>query len=108
MALKADQPIRWWKRIGTIGVGYSVKKLESNFFDEVIYGTVIGYLTIKLGGVLGSVATFFVMAPLSALTCFWYIRIYDRTGKDWFGFEAAKRLHDELESGGYGNASFTA
>jgi hypothetical protein len=101
MALKsANQPIRWWKRIGIIGIGLSAKQVEALLFDELLYGTVVSYITTKLGWVWGPLASFAVLGTFSAIMCLWYMRLYDRAGKDWFGFEAAKELRDGLETGG--------
>ena len=95
MALtSANQPIRWLQRIGTTGFWHVAKWLESKFFDEFVYGAVNIWAIAKFGVELGASLTFFIMAPISAVICLFYLRLYDRAKKDLFSFESIKEIRD--------------
>lgn len=84
-----------------IAVGHTAKKIEEHIVDWLIYGVVITYFTIAFGPLYGSLATFAVMTPFTAILCLVYIRLYDWAGKDWLGFEALKELREEQAHGGF-------
>ena len=90
---------RWFlhhkERIGIVAIGLTAKRIEEGIFDWLLYGFVVATCTTILGPLWGSLAGFAVMAPLSALVCFSYIRFYDWAKKDWLGFETLKELRDE-------------
>ena len=95
MALEsANRPIRWLQRIGTTGFWHVAKWLESQFFDEFVYGTVNIWAIAKFGVELGASMTFFILAPISAAICLFYLYLYDRTKKDLFSFESVKEIRD--------------
>lgn len=100
MVLKTDRTIRWKERIGIMAVGHTAKTVEVFLFDTLLYGSVVTYLTTMFGWMWGSFTSFAVMAPLSALECFCTIRLYDWAKRDWFGFEATKKVRDELSKDG--------
>lgn len=85
------------KRIGIIAVGHSAKQIEEILFDWLLYGSVAAWATVTWGVYWGSVVTFAIMMPLSAIMCMLYIRLYDWSKKDWFGFELMKEWRDETK-----------
>jgi hypothetical protein len=87
--------IRHKQRIGTIAVGHAAKRVEEYLFDWLIYAFVVYQCTSLWGTYWGSIAAFFIMAPLSALVCWLYLLFYDWAKKDWFGFELLKELREE-------------
>lgn len=95
----------WFRRhrhkIGLIAIGHTAKKIEEHVVDWLIYGVVITYFSLKFGPLYGSILTFGVMTPLTAVLCLAYIRLYDWAGKDWLGFEALKELREEQSGGGF-------
>ncbi len=84
------------EQIGTIALGHTVKQGESIFFDQFVYGAVSAYAVHRFGTVYGSLVVFATMAPLSALFCYGYLRLYDWLKKDWFGFEAVKSIQHQF------------
>jgi len=92
MALKANQPIRWKERIGTIAIGRTVKQIEEFVFDFTLYPAVIAWLGTVIGGLS--------MTAFSALMCFLYLKFYDWSKRDWLGFELLKRARDGEEKRG--------
>ena len=92
MAQKANQPIRWKERIGIMAIGHSFKQVEEWVFDFALYPAVIAWLGALKGGL--------VMTAFSASECLFLIFIYDRTKKDWFGFELVKEVRDGEEKQG--------
>ena len=105
MALeKANHPIRWWKRIGTLGKWggwHGAKYMETLLLDHILYGAVNAYTVIRFGVEMGAYITFLIMAPLSAGLCLIYIRLYNRAKLDLFGFESIKAVRDEVATGGW-------
>ncbi len=103
MALEKQtvKPVRLRDRIGLVAIGHTAKQVEEYLFDWLLYGTVVAYFTTTFGPIWGSLTAFAIMAPLSALVCIGYIKLYDWLGKDLFGFEAAKSLRDELTGSGF-------
>jgi hypothetical protein len=95
--------IAWVKRhrhrIGLIAVGHTAKRIEEYLFDWLIYGIVVLWATSRWGAWHGSFVAFGIMAPISALFCWFYIIFYDWAKKDWFGFELLKELKEEERSG---------
>ncbi len=87
--------------IGTVAVGHGTKQVEEVLFDWILYGTVVGYTTYTYGPVMGSIYGYLIMAPLSALVCLAYIKLYDWAKIDWFGFEAVKGAKEDLEGDGW-------
>lgn len=93
MALKsANQPIRWKERIGLVAVGHTFKYFEEVLFDYMLYPVVIAWLGAVKGGA--------IMMAFSAFMCYLYLRFYDWSGKDWFGFELLKKIRDGEEKKG--------
>ncbi len=84
------------EQIGTIALGHTVKKGEEIFFDQFVYGAVSAYAVSTFGTAYGSLVVFTIMAPLSALFCYGYLRLYDWLKKDWFGFEAVKNVQHQF------------
>jgi hypothetical protein len=93
-------PSRWQQRIGTAAIGHTGKLIESVVFDHLIYGAVVAYAILHYGEVYGSVVSFVMMAPISAVVCYAYLRLYDWAGVDLFGFEAVKALREGLDHEG--------
>jgi hypothetical protein len=74
------------KRIAIIGLGYTF----GNAFDYVFnYG-----IYIPVVAVLGPIKGGIVMAILSAVVCFLFIKFYDWSKQDWLGIEVAKEATD--------------
>lgn len=84
------------EQIGTIALGHTLKQGESIFFDQFVYGAVSAYAVSTFGTAYGSLVVFAIMAPLSALFCYGYLRLYDWLKKDWFGFEAVKNVQHQF------------
>ena len=93
------------RRVGTILAGHTLRLVEEYLFDWLLYGYVIATATAQYGALQGSVLTFAVMTPLSALLCWLYIVAYDWAKKDLFGFEILKEIRD-AETGGFFNVLF--
>ena len=96
---------KWWDThmtfIATVAVGHGAKQVEEVLFDWILYGTVVGFTTYAYGPIWGSLLGFAIMAPISALICWTYIKLYDWAKIDWFGFEAVKSARQELEGDGW-------
>ncbi|MEN9390125.1 MAG: hypothetical protein RLZZ283_225 [Candidatus Parcubacteria bacterium] len=88
-------------RVGLIAVGYGGKHIEEFVFDWLLYGAIVTYSTNLYGAVWGSLMTFAIMAPISAVMCYMYIRVYDWAEKDFFGFELAKQVRDKQHRRGF-------
>lgn len=88
------------ERIGIIAIGHTAKRIEEFLFDWFLYGTVVALTAAYWGPVWGALAAFCIMAPLSALVCYGYIRFYDWAKKDWLGLETLEKLREsEAEAG---------
>ncbi len=98
---QTGKPVRLRGRIGLAAIGHTAKQVEEFLFDWLLYGAVVAFLTQQYGALWGSIAAFCIMTPISAIICLTYMKIYDWSKKDWFGFEAAKMLRDDLSHGGY-------
>lgn len=98
--------VGWFKRhkerIGIVAVGHTAKRIEEYLFDWLLYGVVVLWATNVWGTFTGSIVAFFIMAPLSALFCWIYLRFYDWAKKDWFGFEMLKELKEAERRGIFG------
>lgn len=93
---------RWKQRVGVMATGYGAKKLEELLLDWLLYGWVTYMLTKLYGPVWGSLATFAVMAPLSAVLCLVYIKLYDWAKLDLFGFEMVREFRNgDYEKSGW-------
>lgn len=90
--------LRHKKRIGLVFIGHSAKRIEEYLFDWLLYGVVVGLCTATYGAAWGYFIAFFIMAPLSALACYAYIRFYDWAKKDWLGFETIEELREKEAS----------
>jgi len=88
-------------RASLMAIGYTAKRFEEYLFDWLLYGTVVAWATSTYGGVWGYVIGFLIMTPLSALVCYTYVKVYDWTKKDWFGFELVKDFRDTRRSGNF-------
>lgn len=95
------KPVRWRERIGLLAIGHTTKQIEEFLFDWLLYGAVVAWCTTQLGTFYGSILAFAIMSPLSAAICYAYVKFYDWAKKDWFGFEAAKTVRDDLEGSGW-------
>lgn len=82
-------------RFGLLVVGHTAKQLEELLFDWVLYGAVVAWSVQAWGTYRGSLIALGIMGTLSALMCLLYLRFYDWSGRDWFGFEMLKELRDE-------------
>lgn len=87
------------QRIGLFAIGHTAKRIEEYLFDWILYGVVVLWCTSQWGTWYGSLAAFAIMAPISGLFCWGYMRLYDWAKIDWFGFELLKELKEEERSG---------
>jgi len=85
------------EQIGIIATGHSAKLVEEWLFDTFLYGSVSVALQGYYGFIWGNLATFLVMTPLSALVCWLYMKFYDWSKQDWFGFEAIKEAKESSD-----------
>jgi len=96
---------KWWIKnrflFSTVIVGHAAKQVEEIIFDWIIYGAVVGYTLNLYGPVWGSLAGFLIMAPISAVVCYIYLKLYDWAKIDLFGFETLKEVRGELEGDGW-------
>jgi hypothetical protein len=70
-------------KFGTIGVGHFISFMTNNWFDYLIYVPVIAYLGPFVGcGIM------IILSVILNLSLIW---IYDKTGKDWLGYELIKQ-----------------
>jgi hypothetical protein len=76
----------WKKRIGLIGVGYTVSFLLTQMFKFGIYPAVIWHLGLVKGAG--------VMWTLSFIICYTAITFYNFAKFDWFGIEALKDIRE--------------
>lgn len=90
------------QRIGTVVIGHTAKRIEEYLFDWLLYGVVVYTCTELWGFAYGSLVSFLIMAPLSALFCWTYLKLYDWAKVDWFGLEALKELHEVETKGWFG------
>ncbi len=106
MSHKDQASVGWFHRhkhrIGLIAIGHTVKQIEEIFFDWIVYAAVVAACVQTWGLYRGSFIALVIMGVLSAVMCLLYLRLYDWSGKDWFGFEALKELRDEEKSGWWG------
>lgn len=93
--------LRHKERIGLVLIGHTAKRIEEYLFDWLLYGLVVGWSMYTYGPVYGSFVAFVIMAPLSALVCYGYIRFYDWAKKDWLGFETIEELREQEASHGW-------
>ncbi len=91
--------LRLQKRIGLLVVGRATKKLSEDLVDWFIYGLVVTYSTLHWGVIIGSIVSFVIMAPFTAGLCLIYLRLYDRSKKDWLGLETIKLMRDGQNHG---------
>ncbi len=78
------------EKIATIAAGHTMSLIINNWFDYGIYVPVIAYFgPVKGGG---------IMIVLSILINLILIYLYDKTGKDWLGFEMIKEGKEEAAS----------
>ena len=78
------------KKVGTVGLGHSVTFFVSHWFDYLLYIPMVTFLgPVKGGGIM------LVLSMIMNLTLIW---VYDKTGKDWLGFEALKQGKEEVSS----------
>lgn len=90
----------WKKRVATIAVGHTAKRVEEWLFDWLLYGYVVAMCTLTWGAYHGALAAFAIMAPLSAMVCLIYIGIYNWLQADWLGLELLKDFA-RASSGGF-------
>lgn len=88
-------------RIGLVAFGHTAKRLEEYFFDWLLYALVVAWATKTYGAVIGSLVSFFIMAPLSALVCWFYIVFYDWLKKDWLGLETIEAMREREATAGW-------
>ncbi len=83
------------KTVGTIALGHSLKRIEEYLFDWLLYGTVVAWATTVYGAVWGYAVAFGIMAPLSAILCYLYVRVYDWSKTDWLGIERIEEMRNK-------------
>lgn len=93
--------LRHKQRIGLVLIGHTAKRVEEYLFDWLLYGIVVGWSMYTWGSFYGSFVAFFIMAPLSAIMCYGYIRFYDWAKKDWLGFETIEELREQEAAHGW-------
>lgn len=76
------------EKIATVATGHSLSLIINNVFDYVIYIPVIAYFGPITGGL--------IMIMLSIILNLSLIYLYDKTGKDWLGFEMIKESKERL------------
>lgn len=74
------------ERIATIALGVTFNQVFDFFFNYPLYMFVIEAIGLQKG--------YMVMALLSFLTCFLFIKFYDWLKRDWLGIEVAKEVRD--------------
>ncbi len=84
--------MRHRQRIGLIAAGHTAKRIAEYLFDWLLYGFVVAWANVTYGALWGSLIAFLIMAPLSALLCWLYIKFYDWLKLDWLGLEVLKEL----------------
>lgn len=89
-------------RIGLVAISHTAKQIEEYLFDWVLYGSVVAWSTTTWGAWHGAIIAFFIMAILSAFSCWIYLLFYDWAKVDCFGFELLKDLKEEEGSSGAG------
>ena len=87
MALKADQPIRWWRRVGVWVLGLTVNKVMEYGYNFGVYPKLIGHYGLTLGWTLAVIG--------SILLCLGTLWFYDVTKTDWIILETAKQMRDD-------------
>ena len=92
--------LRHKERIGIIAIGHTAKQIEEFLLDWLLYGFVVFKTAEMWGPYQGALIAFAIMAPLSALLCYSYIRFYDWAKKDWLGLETIEELRQSEEAAG--------
>ena len=87
------------KRLAEVATGHGGKLVEEWLFDTFLYGAVSIFCQQQWGIFYGAIATFLIMAPLSALVCSLYLKFYDWLGRDIFAFESIKESEEIAEGG---------
>lgn len=98
IAARKEKIILWAKKLSMVAAGHSLKQLEEIVVDHVIYGVVAAASLKYMGPVYGPFVTFAVMTPITAYLCLKYIKFYDKSQKDWFGFEELKDATSSIKS----------
>ncbi len=80
--MKSSKVKALFSKLGIIGSGHTISIIINWFFDVILYTA-----SVALFGFWGGLA---VMLPLSVVLNIGLIKLYDKTGKDWLGFEALK------------------
>ncbi len=93
--------LRHKERIGIVLIGHTAKRIEEYLFDWLLYGVVVAWCIFTYGNVWGYAVAFVIMAPLSALVCYGYIRFYDWAKKDWLGLETLEELREQEATHGW-------
>ncbi|NBV77088.1 hypothetical protein EBR66_02935 [bacterium] len=83
------------KKAAIVATGHTLKRIEEFLFDWLLYGTVTAWCTAHFGTVWGLIWSFWVMMPLSAVISLIYLQVYDKSRRDWLGFELIKEWKDE-------------
>lgn len=97
IAARQEKIILWAKKFGTMVTGHSLKQLEEFLFDHILYG-VVAYMALEYTGpAYGPIVTWAIMTPLAAFMCRQYIKLYDQSQTDWFGFEALKDAKENIK-----------
>lgn len=81
-------------RLALVAVGHTAKRIEEYLVDWVVYGAVVAYCTYTWGLAYGSLMSFLIMTPITAVMCIAYIRFYDWAKRDWLGIETLKELRE--------------
>lgn len=75
------------RRITEVIAGHAVSKIIDLFFDYGVYTPVI----LLFGPIKGGIIMMLILALVGLLE----LRIYDRFGRDWLGFEAIKEFRND-------------
>ncbi len=84
-------PHKLLEKIGTIGTGHFLNFMINNGFDYGIYIPVIAFF-----GPIWGCGIMIILSMILNITLIW---VYDKTGKDWLGFEMLKEGKEELSTG---------
>lgn len=76
------------ERVATITAGHTMSLIINNWFDYGVYVPVIAYFGPIQGGIIMTILSFIVSLTL--------IYLYDKTGRDWLGFEMIKEQKNHL------------
>jgi hypothetical protein len=76
------------QKLSIIGTGHTVNFLINSWFDYIVYVPVVAYF--------GPIKGCGIMIVISVLLNLTLIKVYDKTEKDWLGFEALKEGREKF------------